>query len=107
MTDTDRTTKQILIFLTANGHACWRQNQGSHHRRRMPDESRGVADVLAVIRPIGRLLEVEVKTGADRPSKYQIAHALRVQASGGWHIFASTFDDFEEQFRKLRTSRLT
>lgn len=98
MTETDAVTKRILLWLALNGHPCWRQNLGSHHRHRLASASRGVGDIIAVMKPSGVHLEIEIKTGKDRLRKDQVKHAERIEKAGGKYIVASSLDDFLRKF---------
>ena len=97
MTETDKTTKRILLLLQIYGHTAWRQNAGAVPGRRAPLESKGIGDVVAILKPYGRHLEVEVKTGRDRQRPEQTLHAAAVRRAGGIYILAKDFDDFVEQ----------
>ncbi len=53
---------------------------------------KGTADIGATIK--GRSVKIEIKTGADKPSEYQLNEQIREQRAGGVYIFISTFDSF-------------
>jgi hypothetical protein len=79
-----------LQLLRLRGVLCWRANQGAipsgkgGYRRfaGLP----GVADVLAVLPPSGRLLAVECKSLTGRQSPAQLAFQAAVERAGGVYL---------------------
>ena len=57
---------------------------------------------MAVLRPRGAHLEIELKRTGDRIRDDQFRHMNDVRRCGGWYILVSSFDDFLEQFEKIQ-----
>lgn len=57
---------------------------------------RGTADVSATIK--GKAVMIEIKVGADRPSKYQLAEQEKERKSGGIYEFVSNPEQFFELY---------
>lgn len=98
MTETDAVTNRILLWLQINGYPAWRVGANPVPGRRLRASSRGIGDIIAVVRPSGRHMEIEIKTGTDRPRSEQLAHAEQIRKAGAWHLFIKSFEDFQEQF---------
>jgi transcriptional regulator with XRE-family HTH domain len=53
----------------------------------------GAADLVGLVAPHGRLLAIEAKTGAAKPSARQRAWGERVRKLGGVYVLAGSVDD--------------
>ena len=100
MSATNETTKAILNFLFNKGIFAWRQNTTGVPTPQgwRPAPKTGVADILAVLKPMGRLLAVEVKTGRDRLRLEQVGFGRNIEAMGGIYLIVKDFEDFERQY---------
>lgn len=100
MTVTSDTTKAIIDYLNFLGHYVWRNQTVGRVGGFAYSSKRGIGDIVGMLND-GTHIEIEVKTGRDRASEYQLQHADKVHLKHGIHIFAKTFDDFERQFKQL------
>ena len=94
MNDTDNITRDILSMLHRHGHAAWRQNAAHVRGRRTPKDSQGIGDIVAVLAPDGRHLEVEVKVNRDTLRDSQVKHSQLVTGAGGIHKVVHSLDEF-------------
>ena len=98
MTTTNALTNKILAFLFSRGVFAWRNNvQGvfdSVRGIRRAAVKTGVADILAVLPPAGRILAIEIKTGADRMSDVQLGFQANIEKMGGVYIVARDYKGF-------------
>ncbi len=90
--------RACLKLLTLRRVFHWRSNNtGVYDPTRKVFRSfsglRGVADVLCVLPPQGRLLALEMKAADGRQSKHQAAFQASVEAAGG--IYAVVRSDLE------------
>lgn len=60
---------------------------------------RGTSDISATIN--GRAVMLEVKTGADKPSGYQLKEQAREIAAGGLYYFIHNMGEFYECYDKI------
>jgi Holliday junction resolvase len=97
MTETNDETRRILEYLNSSGNFCWRQNAVRVPGRHFPKKNRGIGDIIGVLKG-GRHIEVEVKTGRDKPSLEQMNHSARVNERGGLHIFVADFNEFLHKY---------
>lgn len=91
-----------IKWLWAHGIKARRQNsgafkpEGSKHFVRFG--KKGAGDIIAVLPPSGRYLEVECKVGKNKQSPEQIEHQRQIEADGGLYILAYSLDDLEGIF---------
>jgi hypothetical protein len=90
---------ELIRWLTLRGVMCWRNNTGgatlaSGHFARFGEP--GSADILAVLRPAGRLLACEVKRPGKVPTALQANWLARAAAAGACVVVASSVQDLEE-----------
>ena len=102
MSVTNETTNKILSFLFSHGVFAWRNNtQGVLNPRsytRRSATKTGIADILSVLPATGRIMAIEIKTGADRMSDVQIGFKANIEKMGGIYIIARDFDSFVRDF---------
>lgn len=60
---------------------------------------RGTSDLSCTIK--GKTLMLEIKTGRDKPSIYQLKEQERERKAGGIYEFCSTVEEFFEIFDKI------
>lgn len=109
MTTAD-TTNAIIKYLSLLGHLAWRNSaawvSGNGYLRKAPEGSKGIGDIVGVLSD-GTHFEIDVKTGRDKASPYQLKHADEVHRRHGLYLFAKTFDDFEKQWKQITASPVT
>lgn len=104
-------TNAILLRLNLCGFVAWRNNsipsqvtritvdaQGKEHRSsryKSNNVFRGTFDIIGFRTGDGRHLEIEVKTGKDKPSPEQLVHYEKLKKSGAIAFFIGTLDEFE------------
>ena len=101
MNGTNETTRQILEWFEVNKHLAWRHNQIRVPGRGFPKRNKGIGDIVAVLRPSGRHIEVEVKTGKDRVRPDQYLRGMEVQRVGGYYLVVKDFQDFLGQMKTI------
>ena len=95
----------IVNDLRVRRHAAWSQQTGAARRgRRLPQKSQGIADVVAVLKPVGVHLEIEVKIGDDTMRPSQIAHKGAIESAGGIHWIVGSFEYYRELYERLEMS---
>lgn len=108
MSSTNETTQKILNFFFMNRIFAWRNNTSGIFDRRSnvyrASQKTGVADILAVLPPSGRLCAVEVKTGRDYLKPEQKGFKRNVESMGALAFVVNSFEDFEAQFLKLSST---
>jgi len=94
-----RTILDMLYYHPMVGRV-WRQNvQGIpiHGKpgkyRPAPSGSRGVSDIIGILKPSGRMLAIEVKSATGKLSTRQKAFLDQINADGGMAICARSVDD--------------
>jgi hypothetical protein len=60
---------------------------------------KGASDLLAILKPMGRALAVEVKTGTGKLSTAQRNYGRAVEAAGGIFVCARSVEDVAERLR--------
>lgn len=90
MTDTNKTTKEIINYITALGGYAKRINTSGVRGRRSP--YKGHPDIDAMID--GRGFKVEVKTGKDRLSDVQEKFIAEYERAGGKVFVVGSLEDF-------------
>tara|TARA_B100000809_G_C14792398_1_gene407135 strand:+ start:26 stop:367 length:342 start_codon:yes stop_codon:yes gene_type:complete len=63
----------------------------------------GVADILGVIPPDGKLVAIEVKSKKGRVSKNQEAFLLRVRMQNGKAFIARSIEDVQKELYDVQT----
>jgi hypothetical protein len=106
---TNALTKSIIMLLTLEGCAAWRQNNGAVYDAsfggyRAGSVTPGISDVLGYHKATGRFVAVEVKTGSDTLSEEQIAFLDNVRAAGGFACEGRSIDQVRREFIEWRTS---
>ena len=98
MSATNDLTNKILAFLFSHGVFAWRNNtQGvldSRSYTRRSATKTGVADIIAVLSPAGRILAIEIKTGSDKMTDVQVGFQANIEKMGGVYIVARDFVQF-------------
>ena len=97
--DTNRFTDLIIAYLKTVYNCNTARRISSEGRYRegvgwLKGLNRGMEDIQAVIK--GRLFAIEVKVGNDKPSEVQLKRKAAVEADGGVYLFASTFEQVQE-----------
>jgi len=98
-------TRQIINFLFERRVFAWRAQstglfvQNTQSYRTSP--KKGVADILAVMPPTGRLLAVEVKIGKDKISPEQAGFLINVESCGGLTFVAHDLSSFIAWYKGL------
>ena len=93
-------TQAIVRHLTLYGYNVWRQNNGGVYDpktgkfRRNPLHKKGVPDIIGFHRRTGKFICVEVKTGKDSLSPFQVEFLSEAQRAGCISIVAHNYDDF-------------
>lgn len=97
-------TNQIINFLYEQNIFAWRASStGIFDKRKgfyRTAPKKGVADIIAIVPPYGRIMAIEVKIGKDHLSDEQRGFMKNVVYCGGISIIAKDFDKFEETFYK-------
>jgi hypothetical protein len=103
MSRTNDLTEAVKRYLILRGIFCWRNNTVGVYDpvrkvyRLNKGQLRGVADILGIM-PDGTFIAVEIKTGRDRLSEYQIAYREEVRNHNAIYIEAHTIDDVINYF---------
>lgn len=95
----------------------WDQKAQAYRANRSPYRIKGVADILGVVAPNGRLLAIEVKVPETRspdgkrilrrkgmPSPEQVAFIEMVNRMGGIAFVARSIKDIDEHLAEYRTN---
>lgn len=93
-------TNQIIDFVYRKGGYAWRASStgifdGKQQAYRTAPK-KGVADVLAVVPPTGRMIAIEVKIGKDRLSPEQEGFLKNIAFTGGLSVVVKDFEEFKE-----------
>jgi hypothetical protein len=97
-----RTVRAILDYLASRAIPAWRINAGfivlpptkeGRKARAVKGAPAGVADILAMLAPIGRMLAIEVKSRYGKVSPKQRAFLEQVARNGGSAMVARSVDD--------------
>ncbi len=107
---TNELTDAIIRHIKAQGGTAYRVNsQGQYDSKlgkwRLSGMKRGLPDIIGIYE--GRFLGVEVKTGRDKLSEYQLKRKQEIETSKGIYIETKTLQQFEEDFKSIcnQTSR--
>ncbi len=105
-TNTNSLTKAIVRYLNLNGFSCWKNYNGAVFSRKRdtylknPMNKLGVSDIIGFHKRTGLFIAVEVKVGADKPTREQALFIEDVAKAGGMAFIAQdSFDDFERKFQ--------
>lgn len=98
MSRTNDLTNAIENYLKLQGVMAWRQNNLAAPNRRF-NGRRGVPDISGIL-PGGKFIGIEVKTGKDKMSEYQISFRDESTAQGAVYIEAHTIDDVINYFEQ-------
>ena len=109
---TNNLTKGIINHLKSTGHDAWRiQNtgipdfsDGQLKLRKLPDEEKGKFDIYACLAPSGKSLWIDVKTGSDTPSPFQLSFKERIERAGGIAVFIKTYQQYLEWYERYKKS---
>lgn len=98
--------RSCLDYLQLRGVMAWRaNNHGTYDQASKRFRSfrgrKGVADILGVLPPGGRLLAVECKAPGGKLSADQSAFLADVQARGGLPVVARSVKDLENALEDL------
>lgn len=99
---TNNLTKAIINFLILRGHYAFRVNNGAVYDpvrgvfRKRSKSDPAISDVIAILKPSGRMLTIEVKNAetGDKATSRQVAFAEEIRRRGGLAYFARRFDEF-------------
>jgi hypothetical protein len=97
-------TQFIVKFLTWSGHRATRVNVSGRmvKGKYIPSSTRkGTADISATIK--GRSVQIEIKTGSDKPRPEQLREQELERKAGGIYEFISTPEQFLEIYDPLVT----
>ena len=107
--------RTILDGLLWKGYMAWRNNvapipirRGREivGMRRVDPHIVGMADILCVMKPSGRLLGIEVKTAKGKVTDKQKDWGERLEASGGKYLVARSWDEVENVLSMLQVENL-
>ncbi len=106
MSRTNDITKAIVTYLNSKGFMVWRNYNGAVFSRKRdtylknPMNKLGVSDIIGFHKHTGLFIAVEVKAGADKPTREQTLFIEDVVKAGGMAFIAQdSFDDFEKKFQ--------
>lgn len=108
MTQTNETTRQIINFLFYNEVFCWRQNTTGIPLANggfRPTSKKGLPDIVAILKPYGTFVAIEIKIGKDRLRDEQFGFLENVKRMGGQALIVNSFEDFKSQWQKLKMSQ--
>jgi hypothetical protein len=94
---------QIKLFLAPHGLVYSQDTPGLAYDRNgnaFKAGLKGAADLIAILRPAGRALAVEVKTGTGKLSAAQRNYGKAVEAAGGMFVCARSVDDVADRLRQ-------
>jgi hypothetical protein len=94
---------QIKLFLAPFGLVYSQDTPGlAYDRNGNPFKAglKGAADLIAILKPTGRALAVEVKTGTGKLSTAQRNYGLAVERAGGIFVCARSVDDVADRLRQ-------
>jgi hypothetical protein len=96
---TNNITKAIVNFLDSEGHCAVRVNRtGIWDRKgkffRKSGTTKAVLDIHCTLKPHGRSLWIDTKTGTDTPSLEQLQFAKEVAEANGLAIFIVDYANF-------------
>jgi hypothetical protein len=93
--------RQILEWLNWKHIKAWKNNTaGIYVQKRntyIPSHAPGVADILGVLKPSGRLLAIEVKSPTGKVSPRQQLFLDSIYENGGLAFVARSIEDVEKK----------
>ena len=98
---------QILDYLSYKGIMAWLNNTSGNFNLRTqsyyknPRLKLGVADILAVLPPNGRLLAIEAKVGKNKQTETQKQFQQEIEANGGIYLLVYDVDEVMEFIKGL------
>jgi len=119
--DANSLTRTILFFFEYYGIKAWRQRSEGRFipgqqvtnvigqvitvrkSKFIPQGNSGgigAGDIKAVIPPLGRSMDIEVKIGRDRQRESQKAYQSEIEGMGGIYILVRSWEDFYIQVTK-------
>ncbi len=98
--DTNRFTDLVIAYLKSVHNCSTARRISSEGRYRegigwLKGLNKGMEDIQCVLK--GRLFAIEVKMGTDKPSDVQLKRKAAVESDGGVYIFASGFEQVQEE----------
>lgn len=105
MSQSNDLTNLIIDYLYKNGVFAFRVNSTGIFDAKIGKyrggAKKGVSDILAFIRPHGRVLAIEVKIGKDKLSEEQIGFGKNIEYVGGLWFVARNFEEFKTWFESI------
>lgn len=100
-TDTNKLTDEVIRHIKSRGGIAYRVNsQGQYdptkNRWRPSGMKRGLPDVFGILN--GGFCGVEIKTGRDKLSEYQLQRKTEIEAAGGLFFVVSDIEQFKMEF---------
>lgn len=95
MNQTGAVKRAIIEDLAFRGHAPWNQQLSGIRGRKLPKASLGIGDIVCVLKPSGRHLEIELKQ-EDEQSEAQKRHQGEVERCGGIYWLIHSFNEYQE-----------
>ena len=93
-------------YLRVRGHMAWICPTGlaTYGKNRVPYGVPGTPDVHGILRPSGRFIGVECKTGNAVMTRLQEIARDEITDAGGLYVEARTIDDVHDALIELQTS---
>lgn len=90
-------------FIRGKQYKDWAGRSKEEKGRYIPRSkaAKGSGDITAIIPPLGRRLDIEVKYGKDRQSDDQKKFQAELESMGGIYIIVRTWEDFYHQITKI------
>ena len=95
-------TQAIVNFILWNGYRATRVSSSGRMvaGKYIPGSTRkGTSDISATIK--GKSIMIEIKTGSDKPSEFQLREQELERKAGGIYEFVKTFEEFILIYDKL------
>ena len=99
MTPEGKIQKEIMDYLEAAGILHWKHHNTPLRRRKNICKV-GVADIIAVLKPYGTVVAIEVKTPSGVMSEDQKRFLGQIDASGGISGVVTSLDDLQRLLGK-------
>ena len=101
--------KAILDWLRWHKIFCWKTNNTGIFKQKTGSYikvgMKGIADLIGIIPPSGRLLAIEVKRPGNTASSEQKSFLASIRASGGIGFIAFGIEDVERELKQFIQSR--
>ena len=96
--NTNALTREAIRIFTMCGFECWRQNNGGVYDPtkkvfRANSSTPGISDIIGYHRKTGIILAIEIKTGRDKLTPYQIRFLQSIKNAGGYAYVVRTLGD--------------